>query len=104
MTLQTAAQQKAQTEIDDVIGTDRLPTLADRARLPYFEALFTEVLRMYTFIPISKLFFVPSSFIFIFPTSILWTELIAFFHKSQTCHIRSVKKTSMMGISSPKAR
>jgi hypothetical protein len=100
MTLQTAAQQKAQTEIDDVIGTDRLPTLADRARLPYFEALFTEVLRMYTFIPISKFFFVPSSFIF--PTSILWTELIVFFHKSQTCH--SVKKTSMMGISSPKAR
>lgn len=52
MTLQVFEQEKARAEIDEVVGTDRLPTLADRERLPYFEALFTEVLRVYTFGPI----------------------------------------------------
>ena len=46
--------RKAQAEIDEVVGTDRLPTLAERERLPYFEALFTEVLRVYTFGPIGS--------------------------------------------------
>lgn len=55
MTLQTSAQQKAQAEIDRVVGTDRLPTSADRAHLPYFEALLTEVLRTYIFGPIGVL-------------------------------------------------
>ncbi|THH13653.1 hypothetical protein EW146_g6595 [Bondarzewia mesenterica] len=56
MTFHTSEQQKAQAELGAVIGTDRLPTLADRARLPYFEALFTEVLRTYTFGPIGPSF------------------------------------------------
>jgi len=30
-----AAQQKAQQEIDAVVGQDRLPTFADRASLPF---------------------------------------------------------------------
>jgi len=47
MTLHTSEQQKAQAELDAVVGTDRLPTPADRTRLPYFEALLSEVLRMY---------------------------------------------------------
>ena len=47
MTLQTSAQQKAQAELDAVIGTDRLPTLGDRVRLPYLEALYWEVIRAY---------------------------------------------------------
>ena len=55
MVLCTAAQQKAQEEIDRVIGVGVLPTLADRARLPYVEALFLEVLRKYTFAPIGWL-------------------------------------------------
>jgi len=45
MTLFPEAQKKAQEEIDAVVGTDRLPTLADRQRLPYVEALISEVLR-----------------------------------------------------------
>ncbi|KZV73575.1 cytochrome P450 [Peniophora sp. CONT] len=45
MTLYPEAQRKAQAEIDAVIGPNRLPTLADRARLPYVEALVSEVLR-----------------------------------------------------------
>jgi hypothetical protein len=49
MTLHTSAQQKAQAELDAVVGIDRLPTPADRVRLPYFEALFCEVLRVYIY-------------------------------------------------------
>jgi cytochrome P450 len=45
MTLYPEVQKRAQAEIDSVVGTDRLPTLADRARLPYVEALVSEVLR-----------------------------------------------------------
>ena len=38
-------QAAAQAEIECVIGTDRLPTYADRASLPYVEAVYKEVLR-----------------------------------------------------------
>jgi Cytochrome P450 len=47
MTLHTSMQQKAQAELDAVVGADRLPTPADRERLPYFEALLCEVIRTY---------------------------------------------------------
>ncbi|KIK55877.1 hypothetical protein GYMLUDRAFT_174981 [Collybiopsis luxurians FD-317 M1] len=52
MTFHRIEQQKAQQEIDSVIGANRLLTLQDRKRLPYVEALLTEVLRVYTSIPI----------------------------------------------------
>ncbi|KAI0267093.1 cytochrome P450 [Gloeopeniophorella convolvens] len=45
MTLYPNAQSKAQAEIDHVIGSDRLPTLADRDSLPYVNALFSELIR-----------------------------------------------------------
>lgn len=45
MTLHPAKQQKAQEEIDRVVGSDRLPTFEDRASLPYVDALYREVLR-----------------------------------------------------------
>ncbi|KAI0267115.1 cytochrome P450 [Gloeopeniophorella convolvens] len=45
MTLYPEVQHKAQEEIDRVIGTDRLPTLADRDSLPYIKALQWEVFR-----------------------------------------------------------
>ncbi|EPQ58609.1 cytochrome P450 [Gloeophyllum trabeum ATCC 11539] len=51
MASQKDAQERAQAEVDAVVGANRLPTLADRARLPYFEALYLEVIRMYVFIP-----------------------------------------------------
>jgi hypothetical protein len=38
-------QRQAQEEIDRVIGGGRLPTLADRGRLPYVSALLNEVYR-----------------------------------------------------------
>ena len=38
-------QMRAQKELDDVIGQGRLPTFADRKRLPYINALCKEILR-----------------------------------------------------------
>lgn len=38
-------QKKAQEEIDRVIGSDRLPKLDDRDKLPYIEATVLEILR-----------------------------------------------------------
>jgi cytochrome P450 len=38
-------QRRAQDEIDHVIGTERLPTLADRDKLIYINAVVKEVLR-----------------------------------------------------------
>ncbi|KAF5372558.1 hypothetical protein D9758_005187 [Tetrapyrgos nigripes] len=51
MTLHVESQKKAQAEMESVLGVGVLPTLADRGRLPYFEALFTEVYRCYTLAP-----------------------------------------------------
>lgn len=44
-------QQKAQDEIDRVIGSDRLPTLDDRERLPYVDAVVKEALRWWPVAP-----------------------------------------------------
>ncbi|KAK7961647.1 cytochrome P450 [Apiospora aurea] len=51
MSLFPEAQRKAQEEIDRVIGTDRLPTLADRERLPYVGAVMSEALRFHPIAP-----------------------------------------------------
>ncbi|KAG2141303.1 cytochrome P450 [Suillus clintonianus] len=45
MTLFPHVQKKAQAEIDKVVGTDRLPSFADRDSLPYTAAVVKEVLR-----------------------------------------------------------
>jgi hypothetical protein len=45
MTLFPDIQRKAQDEIDRVIGSDRLPELADRHSLPYVSALQNEIYR-----------------------------------------------------------
>ncbi|TDZ15801.1 O-methylsterigmatocystin oxidoreductase [Colletotrichum orbiculare MAFF 240422] len=45
MTVFPRVQQKAQEEIDRVVGQDRLPTAADRPNLPYVDALVKELLR-----------------------------------------------------------
>ncbi|KAF7374526.1 O-methylsterigmatocystin oxidoreductase [Mycena sanguinolenta] len=45
MALHPSIQTKAQTEIDTVIGTDRLPGFEDRPSLLYVEALYRELMR-----------------------------------------------------------
>ncbi|KAJ3011616.1 hypothetical protein NUW54_g2117 [Trametes sanguinea] len=45
--------QKAQKQLDEVVGTDRLPTFQDRSRLPYIDCLLKEVLRWGTPVPLT---------------------------------------------------
>ncbi|KAJ8520598.1 hypothetical protein ONZ45_g2648 [Pleurotus djamor] len=52
MLLYPECQRLAQQEIDRVIGPDRLPTFADRAALPYVNAVVQEVLRWKSVIPL----------------------------------------------------
>jgi len=48
-----AVQEKAQAEIDTVVGKDRLPTMEDRPLLPYLGAIFREILRYGPAVPLS---------------------------------------------------
>ncbi|KDR77000.1 hypothetical protein GALMADRAFT_66106 [Galerina marginata CBS 339.88] len=51
LVLHPEAAQKAQKELDEVVGSDRLPTFADRDNLPYTNALSLEVLRWHSVTP-----------------------------------------------------
>ena len=51
MALFPEVQRKAKEEIDRVVGTDRLPTFADRAQLPYVDAVVKETLRWHPVAP-----------------------------------------------------
>lgn len=52
MMLNPEVQAKAQTEIDSVIGRDRLPTISDRASLPYVRSIITEIFRLNPAVPL----------------------------------------------------
>ncbi|KAJ3788994.1 cytochrome P450 2 Le.CYP2 [Lentinula aff. detonsa] len=52
MCLHPDIQTKAQEELDNVIGKDRLPTFEDRRHLPYVEAIYREVMRLYPPVPL----------------------------------------------------
>lgn len=52
MTVHPLVQAKAQAEIAQVIGTERLPTYGDRDSLPYIEAVYKEVMRWNPIVPI----------------------------------------------------
>ena len=54
MTLWPDVQARAQAELDAVVGTSwtRLPTFADRTRLPYINAIVLEVLRWNPAVPL----------------------------------------------------
>ncbi len=54
MTCFPDVQRKAQAEIDSVLGSDRLPSIADKDRLPYIHALVLEVLRWLPVAPLGK--------------------------------------------------
>lgn len=53
MAVNPEIQKKAQREIDQLLGGERLPTLADQDDLPYISALIKEVYRWHTPLPIS---------------------------------------------------
>jgi cytochrome P450 len=52
MVLFPEAQRKAQKELDEVVGSTRLPDFEDRANLPYINALGKEVMRWHPIIPL----------------------------------------------------
>ncbi|KAJ7639248.1 cytochrome P450 [Roridomyces roridus] len=52
MVLHPDAQRKAQMELNNVLGPSTAPRSADRARLPFVEALILEVFRKYTMVPL----------------------------------------------------
>ena len=52
MVLYPEVQKKAQEELDRVVGSDRLPTFADRKNLPYINALVKESIRWHPVAPL----------------------------------------------------
>ena len=52
MALYSHVQEKAQVEIDRVLGSDRLPTFEDRPSMPYVEAVYREVMRWRPIVPL----------------------------------------------------
>jgi cytochrome P450 len=46
--------KKAQSEVDTVVGNQRLPIISDRSNLPYVDALMKEVLRWNPVVPYGK--------------------------------------------------
>ena len=55
MILYPNAARKAQAEIGTVVGLDRLPSFADREKLPYINALVLEVIRWHSVTPSGNL-------------------------------------------------
>ena len=51
MLLHPAVQERAQVEIDKVVGSERLPNYSDRSSLPFVEAIMREILRWRPAVP-----------------------------------------------------
>ncbi|KAF8824939.1 hypothetical protein HHX47_DHR7000142 [Lentinula edodes] len=60
MALYPAVQQRAQKEIDSVVGKGRFPTFQDRNKLPYVQAIVREVLRWRPIGPIGESKLIPT--------------------------------------------
>ncbi|KAI9567596.1 cytochrome P450 [Boletus coccyginus] len=56
MVVNQGAQEKAQAEIDAVVGKGRLPTMDDRPLLPYLDAIFRETVRYGPVAPLGECF------------------------------------------------
>ena len=46
--------EKAQKELDAVVGNSRLPTFSDRPNLPYVNAIVNETLRLASPVPLGR--------------------------------------------------
>ena len=58
MALYPEIQKKAQTEIDAVVGPNRLPDFHDRHFLPYINAILKETLRWNLVAPLGRPFLI----------------------------------------------
>ena len=47
-------QDRIHRELDEVVGSDRQPLLADESRMPYTQAVILETLRRHTLMPLSS--------------------------------------------------
>jgi cytochrome P450 len=54
MTLYPDVQARARAEINKVVGHDRIPSIDDRASLPYLDAILLEVLRWCPPLPLGR--------------------------------------------------
>ena len=54
MMLNPAVQERAQAQIDAVVGKDRLPTVEDRSLLPFIDAICRETLRYSPVVPLCE--------------------------------------------------
>ena len=54
MVLNPAVQEKAQAQIDAVVGKHRLPTMEDRPLLPLLDAILWETLRCNPIVPLCE--------------------------------------------------
>ena len=54
MVLYPEVQRRAQKEIDNLVGTDRLPEFRDLASMPYILALLKELLRWQPVAPLGR--------------------------------------------------
>ena len=52
MMLHPNVQRKAQAELDQVLGPNAFPSVEDRDKLPYINAIVTEALRWHTVAPL----------------------------------------------------
>ncbi|TFK18386.1 cytochrome P450 98A3 [Coprinopsis marcescibilis] len=52
LALHPAVQEKAQAELDSVLGAERLPIAKDIEKLPYIQAIAKEIVRWYTVVPL----------------------------------------------------
>ena len=57
MTLYPEVQRRAQSEIDQLVASDRLPTFDDYDSLPYIIAMIKEVVRWGPVAPLGKRIF-----------------------------------------------
>jgi len=53
MAINPEIQKRAQKEIDQLLGGERLPMLSDQDDLPYISAIIKEVYRWHTPLPLS---------------------------------------------------
>ena len=54
MIIHPEIQRRAQAELDAVVGPHRLPTLQDRAHLPYLGAIQKEIYRWAAIVPLGE--------------------------------------------------
>lgn len=55
MAMYPEVQKRAHQELDNVIGSTRLPDFDDRKSLPYIEAMLSEIFRWQPVAPLGKI-------------------------------------------------